>query len=77
MKSSKADLMLVRFKDMAAVSKSPEVVEAMGKFFFDSFKWSSEGDQTALRNAVLKNETLEYFPEFLKPNVRVKGSEKR
>ena len=46
----------------------------MGKFFFDSFRWSSEEDQNVLRNAVLKNETLDHFPEFLKPNFRVNGS---
>jgi hypothetical protein len=49
----------------------------MGKFFFDSFRWSSEEDQNVLRNAVLKNETLDHFPEFLKPNFRVNGSATR
>ena len=49
----------------------------MGKFFFDSFRWSSDEDQNVLRNAVLKNETLDHFPEFLKPNFRVKGSSSR
>ena len=69
--------MLVRFKEMAAVSSSPDVVKAMGDFFYNAFKYSSEEDQNVLRNVVLKNETLIHFPEFLKPNFRVKGSATR
>ena len=70
-------MMLVRFKEMAAVSKSSEVVNAMGDFFYDAFKYSSEEEKNTLRNVVLKNETLNRFPEFLKPNFRINGSSSR
>ena len=66
-------MMLVRFKEIAAVITSSDVVKAMGDFFYNPFKYSSEEDQNVLRNVVLKNETLIHFPEFLKPNFRVKG----
>ena len=53
-KSNKPDMMLVRFKEMAAVSSSPDVVKAMGDFFYNAFKYISEEDQNVLRNVVLK-----------------------
>ena len=70
-------MMLVRFKEMAAVSSSSDVVKAMGDFFYNALKYSLEEDENVLRNVVLKNETLIHFPEFLKPNFRVKGSATR
>ena len=63
--------MLERFKEMAGVSKSAEVVTAMGIFFVKAFMACEPAERNELRNVVLKNETLNSFPAFLQPNFRV------